>query len=230
MTVRLSNAIWDWILGLVFFAFFPFSVILGLYYPAVILDQGVSHRIFYFHVPVAWVALYGPVISSFCAVVYLWKKEQIWDTLSVSANKISLLFAVGVLFSGPIWAYSAWGTPWDFTDARLQSFFVLVLSLVAYFLLRGLVLDSSKKYVFSSFLSLICTANAIMTWGAIRWVENPGNHPESVLGKGGMDPDMRAAFWAGVLGYHLLFLVLYRLVYRLDKSFAIREELPLDEE
>lgn len=69
-----------------------------------------------------------------------------------------------------------------------------------------------------------------MTWGAIRWVENPGNHPESVLGKGGMDPDMKAAFWAGVLGYHLLFLVLYRLVYRLDKTFAIREELPLDEE
>ncbi|TGK12317.1 ABC transporter permease [Leptospira fletcheri] len=230
MHVRLSHPIGDWILGSVFAVFFPFSVLLGLFYPAVILDQGVSHRIFYFHVPVAWVALYGPVISSVCAVIYLWKKAPIWDTLSLSANKISLLFAAGVLFSGPIWAYSAWGTPWDFTDARLQSFFVLVLSLVAYFLLRGLVLDPGKKRIFSAFLSLICTANAIMTWGAIRWVENPGNHPESVLGKGGMDPDMKSAFWAGVLGYHVLFLVLYRLVYRLDKSLAAREDLVLDED
>ncbi|PJZ69108.1 ABC transporter permease [Leptospira perolatii] len=230
MNLRISHPVWDWILGLAFLGFFPFAVLLGLFYPSVILEQGISHRIFYFHVPVAWVALYGPMISSICAMIYLWKGDRVWDTLSFSANKISLLFAVGVLFSGPIWAYYAWGTPWDFTDARLQSFFVLVLSLISYFLLRNLVVQPNKKYVFSAFLSILCMVNAVLTWGAIRWVENPGNHPESVLGKGGMDPDMRISFWSGVLGYHLLFLVLYRMVYRLDKTKALKEEMPLLED
>ncbi|TGK35746.1 cytochrome c biogenesis protein CcsA [Leptospira andrefontaineae] len=225
MNIRLLHPAWDWILSLLFLSIFPLAVLLGLYYPNVILEQGISHRIFYFHVPVAWVALYGPGISSICAVAYLVTKNRTWDTLSLSANKISLLFAIGVLFSGPIWAYLAWGTPWDTTDARLNSFFVLVLSLVAYFLLRFLVLDQTKKYIFSAFLSLFCSVNAVLTWGAIRWMDNPGNHPSSVLGKKGMDPDMRISFWFGILAYHLLFLILYRIVYRLDKIKAVREEL-----
>ncbi|EMY16032.1 cytochrome c assembly protein [Leptospira weilii str. Ecochallenge] len=100
---------------------------------------------FYFHVPVAWVALYGPIFSLVFAVLYLVRKESKWDLLSLSANQIALLFAVGVIFSGRIWALSAWGVPWDKTDARLQSFTVLFISLIAYFVFRILIADASKK-------------------------------------------------------------------------------------
>ncbi len=226
MKIRIAHPVWDWILSAVFLIGFPVVVLFSLNFPNVILQQGTAHRIFYFHVPVAWVALYGPIFSLVFAVLYLIRKESKWDLLSLSANQIALLFAVGVIFSGRIWALSAWGVSWDKTDARLQSFTVLFISLIAYFVFRILITDVSKKKVFSAFLSILCAVNAVVTWGAIRWMDNPGNHPESILGKGGMDSDIRLSFWMGVLAYHVLFLVLFRFAYRLSKIEDLRESLP----
>jgi heme exporter protein C len=201
----------------------PLAVIGSLIYPNVILEQGLSHRIFYFHVPVAWVALYGPILASFFSLLFLFTKKSVWDDLAFSANQLSFLFAIGVLFSGPIWAFSAWGVPWDRTDARLQSFFILCLSLVSYFIFRFLILDFRKKQIISSYLSLLCALSSILTWGAIRWIENPGNHPGSVLGKGGMDSDMKITFWFSVLAFHFLFLLLFLMTYRTQKILSIRD-------
>jgi heme exporter protein C len=227
--IKMNSPILDILLVGLLFAIFPLAVFLALYYPNVILEQGLSHRIFYFHVSVAWVALYAPGFSALFGILYIIRRDVNWDTLSYSMSKLSLIFSIFVLFSGPIWAYSAWGTPWDWTDARLQSFFILVISLLSYFIFRSLVTDLNKKYLYSSFLSVLCALNAILTWGAIRWIENPGNHPGSVLGKGGMDKDMRDTFWINVLAYHILFLVLFLIIYRKDKLttklIQVREEL-----
>lgn len=220
----------DFCLVLVVLGLLSFSSYFALTIPPVILEQGLSHRIFYFHVPVAWVALYGPLFSAIFSILYLWKKNIFFDAVSFSLNQISLLFAIGVLFSGPIWALSAWGVAWDETDARLQSFFVLCLTLTAYFVFRFLIPSSVKKASLSSFLTILSALTAILTWGAIRWIENPGNHPGSVLGKGGMEPTMKQAFWLGVFSYHVLFLGLIYFLLRfqymvfLTNSFKMRKD------
>lgn len=213
------------ILFLLLLVVFPFAVLYSLNSPNVILEQGLAHRIFYFHVPVAWVALYAPLFSTLFGIVFLVKKNLKYDILSVSMNSLALFFGIGVLFSGPIWAYSAWGTLWDWTDSRLQSFFVLVISLLAYFLLRSFIIEPYKRARLSSFLSILCSINAVLTWGAIRWMENPGNHPGSVLGKSGMDSDMRISFWLAVFAYHILFLNLFILLQRKTKIDFILEEI-----
>lgn len=190
-----------------------------------ILEQGLAHRIFYFHVPVAWVALYAPLFSTAFGILFLFTKDLKYDILSVSMNILALFFGIGVLFSGPIWAYSAWGTLWDWTDSRLQAFFVLVISLLAYFLMRSFIIEPYKRARLSSFLSILCSINAVLTWGAIRWMDNPGNHPGSVLGKSGMDSDMRISFWLSVFAYHILFLNLFFVVRRKIKIDLTLEEI-----
>ncbi|MCZ8343888.1 MAG: cytochrome c biogenesis protein CcsA [Leptospira sp.] len=201
------------------------AVFFSLTYPNVILEQGMSHRIFYFHVPVAWIALYGPILSSIFSILYLWKKKYIFDSLAFTSNQLALVFSIGVLFSGPIWAFSAWGVPWDRTDARLQSFFILCVSLLTYFIFRYLIDNIRKRAIISAYLSLLCAISSILTWGAIRWIENPGNHPGSVLGKGGMDADMRLSFWISVFSFHLLFLVFFVVAYRFQKLQNLRQNL-----
>jgi heme exporter protein C len=213
------------LLIIIFLITFPLAIWMGLYYPNVILEQGTAHRIFYFHVAVAWVALYAPFFSMVFGIIYLWKRDLKWDLLSYSMAKLSLTFSIGVLFSGPIWAYSAWGVPWDRTDARLQSFLILLVSLISYFILRYLNADPTKRAKVSAIMASFCALNAVLTWGAIRWIENPGNHPGSVLGKGGMDPDMRLTFWVNVVAYHLLFLLLFLVFYRKSKIEQIKERL-----
>ncbi|MCZ8240085.1 MAG: cytochrome c biogenesis protein CcsA [Leptospiraceae bacterium] len=208
----------SWIVDCLLFIILLIVMNYSLYYvqtvPNVILEQGLAHRIFYFHVPVAWVALYGPLFSCVASITYLITLNKKWDMYSYSLNIISLVFSFGVLFSGPIWALSAWGVSWDWTDARLQSFFILFLSLIGYFIFRSLVTSYQKKMLLSSYLTLLCGVNSILTWGAIRWIDNPGNHPSSVLGKGGMDADMKFGFYLSVFAFHILFLVLLRLTIR----------------
>lgn len=217
-------------LFMVFVLVLPFSILLSLNYPNVILQQGTAHRIFYFHVSVAWVALYAPFFSMFFGVLYLIKRELRFDLVSYSMAKMAFLFSICVLFSGPIWANSAWGVPWDWTDSRLQSFFVLVISLFSYFILRSLIVDIRKKALVSSFMTIFASINSVLTWGAIRWMDNPGNHPGSVLGKGGMDMDMKTTFWINIFAYHILFLIIFWLIHRTDKMEFLVDELRSHEE
>ncbi len=226
---KLNHTLKENFLFFLFTIVFPFSVVLSLNYPNVILDQGTAHRIFYFHVSVAWVALYAPFFSMVFGVLYLWKKDLGYDVISLSMAKLAFLFSICVLFSGPIWANSAWGVPWDWTDSRLQSFFVLVISLLSYFILRNLIMDIHKKATVSSFMSIFASVNSILTWGAIRWMDNPGNHPGSVLGKGGMDPDMKLTFWISILSYHILFLILFSIIHKKEKLDFLLEELRIRE-
>ncbi len=104
-------------------------------------------------------------------------------------------------------------------------FFILCVSLVTYFIFRYLIDNVRKKAIISAYLSLLCAVSSILTWGAIRWIENPGNHPGSVLGKGGMDSDMRLSFWISVFSFHFLFLVFFILAYRFQKIQNLREKL-----
>jgi len=220
----------EYFLYFLFLILFPFAVLLSLNYPNVILDQGTAHRIFYFHVSVAWVALYAPFFSMIFGIFYLYKRDLSFDILSASMAKLAFLFSICVLFSGPIWANSAWGVPWDWTDSRLQSFFVLVISLLSYFILRGLIIDIHKKALVSAIMTLFASVNSVLTWGAIRWMDNPGNHPGSVLGKGGMDIDMKITFWINIGAYHTLFLLFFFIIYRNDKINFLLEELRVYEE
>ncbi|WCL51124.1 cytochrome c biogenesis protein [Leptospira sp. GIMC2001] len=214
--ISISSWLWDFLIFFIFVVLSGYSIHYAMKVPNVLLEQGLSHRIFYFHVPVAWVALYGPLFSFIASIFYLLTRNLKFDRMSFALNQVSLIFAIGVLFSGPIWAYSAWGVPWDWTDARLQSFFILCLSLFGYFIFRSLIPNPIKKAMIGAYLTILCGVNAVLTWGAIRWIDNPGNHPSSVLGKGGMETDMRIAFYLNVLAFHILFLVFIRIAYRLE--------------
>ena len=54
--------------------------------------MGVIQRIFYFHVPGAWVGLLAPFVVFCASILYLWKGQRRWDALAHSAGEISVLF------------------------------------------------------------------------------------------------------------------------------------------
>src|SRR5947209_1239476 len=41
--------------------------------------EGQPQRIFYFHVPMAWVALLASGVLAVTSIVYLWKRDERWD-------------------------------------------------------------------------------------------------------------------------------------------------------
>lgn len=205
----------DWVLWPLCTAGLVAFVYLSSTYPAVLPEQGLAHRIFYFHVGVAWGALYGPILMAVYAFLYLRRGNPRYDELGVAAGWISIVFCLGVLFSGPIWAQSAWGRAWDWNDLRLQTFFVLFLMLCGYMLLRAFTDDPNRKAKVAAVFSLIIAANAVLVWFAIRVFQTKtSSHPGSVLKKGGLDSEQKTTMFFGALVFSLLFVLLFRIARR----------------
>ncbi|MCB1138409.1 MAG: cytochrome c biogenesis protein CcsA [Leptospiraceae bacterium] len=193
----------------------PLATLYALLVPPVVLEQGQAHRIFYIHVPVAWVALYAPLISAVSGVLYLITRRSVFDRWNVTNARIAVLFSLGVVISGPIWAYTAWGTFWNFADPRLMSFFILLLCLAGYFLVRLFTDDVNRRGIYSAVWAIIASAASIFTWLAIRVLETD-LHPGPVLKT--MAPEIGRSFWWNVLAYHLLFWLLLVIGLRHEKS------------
>lgn len=192
----------------------PLTVALAMFYPPPEITQGQAHRIFYLHVPVAWVALYAPILSALCGILFLVRGSFVYDVWSAAANRVAFLFALGVVISGPVWAKAIWGVYWDWSDQRLMTFFILMLSLGGYFYVRSLISSPQRRAVVSAVLSIVSALSAVITWFAIRLVE-PAQHPGSLLGA--MAPSIRLTFWLNVLSFHFLFLAFFRAALRHEK-------------
>ncbi len=186
---------------------------LVLTYPPVIASQGIAHRIFYFHVPIAWVALYAPILATVFAVLYLMRRKEIYDIWSIASIRVSLLFSLAVVISGPLWAKTEWGTYWNWKDARLITFFILLVLIISYFSVRQIGENIEKKATQGSVMTILISVASLMTWFSIRWFATD-THPGPVVDT--LSTKIRMSFWVSVLAYHFLFLTLLFLAVRLE--------------
>ena len=100
-------------------------------------DQGIVQRIFYFHVPCAWVAFASFALVAIAGVFYLWLGQQIWDDLGYAAAETGMVFCTLVLVTGSIWAKPIWGAWWTW-DSRLTTTLILWLLYGGYLMLRAM--------------------------------------------------------------------------------------------
>lgn len=133
---------------------------------------GESFRIFYFHVPSAWISFllfFGSFASS---ITYLATRSERWDRLANACTEVGWIFATIVLITGPIWARAAWGVWWNW-EPRLTSFLVLWLLYLGYLVLRRTIDDREKSARVSAALSIIAFLDvpiiifAIHIWGSV---------------------------------------------------------------
>src|ERR1700730_6806132 len=75
-------------------------------------DQGLSQRIFYFHVPIALTAYACFAWGAWKALLHLWKRDPRADLESYVAIHQGVVFGVLVLLTGSIWAKYRWGHWW----------------------------------------------------------------------------------------------------------------------
>jgi heme exporter protein C len=104
-------------------------------------DSGIVQRIFYFHVPLAWVAFAAFGIVAISGAMYLWLGQSLWDDLGRAAAETGMLFCTLMLITGSLWARPIWGVWWTW-DSRLTSTFILWLMYGGYLILRASAVDS----------------------------------------------------------------------------------------
>src|SRR5512141_80717 len=74
----------------------------ALVYTPLEATQGAAQKIFYIHVPSAWVAFLAFGIVGICSILYLVMKEPRLDRLAASSAEVGMIFTTGVLLTGPI--------------------------------------------------------------------------------------------------------------------------------
>jgi heme exporter protein C len=97
--------------------------------------MGIVQKIFYFHVPCAWLLMLSTFVCAAGSLAYLFRGSEPGDRVALCSAELGVLFGLCVLVTGPLWARAAWGVFWTW-DVRLTSSLLLWLMLVAYGLAR----------------------------------------------------------------------------------------------
>lgn len=199
----------------------------ALFYAPTERTMGDVQRIFYFHVPAAWIAFLAFFVVCAGSILYLWKRERKWDILAVSSAEIGVLFATLVLVTGPIWARSTWGIWWIW-DARLTATLVLWLIYVGYLMLRAYVDESSRRARLSAVLGIVGAADIPIIVLSVQWWRT--QHPSLILAQASsLEPRMTHTLLVALLSFSLLYTYLLahriRLEMRRDQVEMLRENL-----
>ena len=195
--------------------------------PAPQSQLGEVSRIFFFHVPVAWIAVLSFLISFVFSILYLKKKDLAYDVKASVASRLGLLFVILATFSGSIFAKSTWGSFWNW-DPRETSIFILLLIYGAYFALRSAVISEERKAVLSSVYAVLAFLTVPFLVFVIPRVYQSLHPTDSVINVKlhlQMPPAILTTFLASLLGFTFLFIWIFKLECEINKiSNKLTEE------
>jgi heme exporter protein C len=117
--------------------------------------QGAAQKIFYLHVPAAWVAFLAFFLVAVASGVYLWLRDARLDRFAESSAEVGVVFTTVVLITGPLWAKPIWGTYWAWWDVRLVSTLFLWFIYVSYMVLRGAIESPPLRARYSAILGIL---------------------------------------------------------------------------
>ena len=132
------------------------------------------------------------------------------DLRSYVAIHISLIFAVGALITGSIWARASWGHWWVWDEPTLVSFLIVFLLYACYQPLRFSIEDPERQARYASVFAIVAGAFVPLNFMAVRLAESLA-HPRVLSTTGGAMPgDMRITFLVSLAGMACLFVTLWK--------------------
>lgn len=181
-----------------------------LYAPVDASSMGYSQKILFYHAPIAWVALLSFGLAFVAGVLYLRDPQPKWDRLGWVSVRLGLLFSVLVMATGMIWGKAAWGTWWAW-EPRLTTFLIACLLYVAYFVLRQVVEEESRRATFAAVFAVIAFIDVPITFFATRYLPE-GLHPAVITTSDtGMEGSMFLSLMVSMAGMTLLLAALLRV-------------------
>lgn len=184
--------------------------------------MGFVQRIFYFHVPSAWLAMMGALTAGVASALYLFRGSERADEIAASAAELAVVFGLCAIVTGPLWARKAWGVYWQW-DVRLTSTALLWIIFIAYLFARKYGGPGSRRL--AAGLAVFGAADVPMIYISVSIWRTI--HPKTTVVPT-LDPGMRPAFWLSMLTFMLLFFVLLGMRRRLERLRARYDALYLE--
>lgn len=179
------------------------------FYAPIEADQGFVQKIFYIHVPMAIVALGGFVLGGVMAIAHLRSGDRRWDMRSYVAIHLGLIFAVGTLVTGSIWARAAWGHWWLWDEPTLVSFLIVFLLYATYQPLRFSIEDPERQARYASVFAITAGAFVPVNFIAVRLAQ-AYTHPRVLGNTSSLPGSMALTFYVALAAMGLLFVTLWK--------------------
>ncbi len=185
------------------------AIALGLvfFYVPLEAQEGFLQKIFYVHVPLAIVALGGFMLGGVFAILHLRTRDSRWDMRSYVVIHMSLIFGVGTLITGSIWAKGSWGHWWVWNEPTLVSFLIIFLLYATYQPLRFAIEDPERQARYASVFAI--TAGAFVPLNYIAVNEATAYvHPRVFSSSSNLPASMAFTLFVSLVAMALLFATL----------------------
>ncbi len=174
--------------------------------------MGEVQRIFYFHVPSAWVGGLAFFVTLVAGIAFLRTGDTQWDRVGFSSVEIGLTFSIMTLFSGMLWARPIWNSWWTW-DPRLTTFTILLLLYFAYLMLRQGIEDPGRRARFAAVYGIVAFVSVPITYFAIQLARSI--HPvlfgaanPNAKGDSSLTPPMLRTFFFCLFTFTVLYVTL----------------------
>jgi heme exporter protein C len=185
------------------------ALALVFFYAPLEAEQGFLQKIFYVHVPLAIVSLGGFVAGGIMAIQHLRTRDPRWDMRSYVAIHMSLIFGVGTLITGSIWAKGSWGHWWVWDEPTLVSFLIVFLLYATYQPLRFAIEDPERQARYASVFAITAGAFVPLNFIAVR-MSTAYVHPRVLGATSNLPGPMALTFVVALAGIALLYTTLFR--------------------
>jgi len=185
---------------------FPILLAMAFLYAPEDANQGAAQRIFYIHVPSAWIGFLAFFVVFGASIAFLRTGKRKWDDMAASSAEVGVIFTSGVLITGPLWGRPVWGVYWTW-DPRLTSFLMLWLIYLSYIVLRGYVPEPIRRAKFSAVLGIVGFLDVPIVYLSARWWRS--EHPtQFVVESGDLPVQMLITLLVGVATFTFFYLYL----------------------
>lgn len=187
--------------------------------PMMILDapteatMGFVQRIFYYHVPVAWLTFLSAFVCAAGSAAYLFRESETGDGLAAAAAELAVVFGLCVLVTGPLWGRKAWGVWWVWKDVRLMTSLLLWFIFIAYLFVRRYGGPGSGRL--AAGLALFAAADVPIIYTSVFFWRT--QHPKATVVRT-LDKGMGMPFLLSMIGFTLLYVALLLVRMKLEEG------------
>jgi heme exporter protein C len=183
----------------------------------------VAQKIFYFHMPSAWVSYVAFFLTFVASILFLRSKDLKYDRLAMSSAELGVLFSTIAIATGPIWAKQEWGVYWRWDDTKLVTTFIMWLVYIGYLSLRAAMSEPSARARVGAVYGILGFVTMPMSLLSARIAPLlRSSHPEVIASStGSLSPEAGLTIGVAVIAFTVLFAAM--LIKRVEVAEAEEE-------
>jgi heme exporter protein C len=181
-----------------------------------------TQRIFYDHVPAAWVAYLAFGVTAAAGLRHLVRPTPGSDALAVASAEVGTVFSVVALLTGLVWSRQEFLGYDAVRDPKVISLAVVILAYLAYFALRGAIEETARRRRVAAVYGVLALIGVPLSYFASQ----ASIHPDFTRPDESLDPTLGLYLLASTVAFTLLYAALVEARFRLARVEDALEEGP----